>query len=100
MHIKFSPTACNANLFGLQNPMKSGVTSSFRLGANNQHPCTMFPESKEALLATLREKWEVDPVRKAGIMTSQGTPRYFKVSDNGKRSDPVHRLEERVSKEW
>lgn len=62
------------------------------------HPSTLFPESKTELLEVLREKWEIDPLRRAAVLASQSTPRYFKVSNNGHRCDPLESLETLLEK--
>jgi hypothetical protein len=57
-----------------------------------------FPESKEALLEVLREKWEIEPCRMQASLISQTTPRYFKLSDNGQHCDPLASLEALLDK--
>lgn len=63
-----------------------------------QHPSMLLPETKEELLAVFREKWEIDPIRKAAILTSQITPRYFLLSKSAKRCDHIRNLENMVNR--
>ena len=56
--------------------MKEIMTSP--LQAKEEHPSTQFPDTKEELLNVLREKWEVDPIKRAAILMGQTTPRYFR----------------------
>ena len=83
-----------------QNDRKTHVLrANSLLQLNTQHPSVLFPDTKDALLDTLHEKWEVDPVRRAALLVGQQTPRYLKVSNNGKRCDPLENLERLVNRE-
>ena len=63
------------------------------MNASSIHPSALFPDSKAELLEALHDPWEVDPVRKVAIAAGQKTPRYFKLSNNGRQRDPLSSLQ-------
>ena len=54
-----------------------------------------YPDTKDELLAVLRQKSDVDPIKKAAILMGQITPRYFKMKSS--RNDAMKALEEHVA---